>query len=149
MPRIKSCIGARVAYVPRVFVVCFGRITRRRPSFAGKLAEVLFIVLEHSTRSLTLLGRGPFTACTNNGHPLTGLVPCSNCWHLVWQLNQQLEAWAEELGGDFELSIAGSTVVFVTGAEDMHRILLLRPSVFKRGWTPVRTFPLPRVHAWR
>eukprot|EP00903_Cladosiphon_okamuranus_P020514 g18832.t1 len=54
------------------------------------------------------------------------------------KINQQLEAWAEELGGDFELTIAGSTVVFVTGAEDIHRILLLRPTVFKRGWTPTQ-----------
>eukprot|EP00752_Nemacystus_decipiens_P003173 g2936.t1 len=54
------------------------------------------------------------------------------------KINQQLEAWADELGGDFELTIAGSTVVFVTGAEDMHRILLLRPTLFKRGWTPTQ-----------
>lgn len=68
---------------------------------------------------------------------LSCLILCSICSFLFGQINQQLEAWADEFGGDFELTIAGSTVVFVTGAEDMRRILLLRPTVYKRGWTPV------------
>ncbi|CAN0228567.1 unnamed protein product [Pylaiella littoralis] len=51
------------------------------------------------------------------------------------KLNQQLEGWADEFGGDFEVTIAGNRIVFVTGAEDVRRILLLRPSKFKRGWT--------------
>lgn len=52
-------------------------------------------------------------------------------------MNQQLEGWADEFGGDFELTIAGNRVVFVTRAEDIRHILLLRPAVFRRGWMPV------------
>ncbi len=48
-----------------------------------------------------------------------------------------MEGWADEIGGDFELTIAGSTVAFVTNPEDMRRMLLQRPSVFRRGWAAV------------
>jgi len=54
------------------------------------------------------------------------------------QLHQQLEGWADEFGGDFELTITGKRIVFVTGAEDIRRILLSRPTKFRRGWTTVR-----------
>eukprot|EP00752_Nemacystus_decipiens_P003174 g2937.t1 len=54
------------------------------------------------------------------------------------KLALQVEGWADDFGGDFELTIAGSTVVFATEPEDIRRILLLRPSVFKRGWTPTQ-----------
>lgn len=52
------------------------------------------------------------------------------------KLNQQVQGWADGFGGDFELTITGKRVVFVTGAEDIRRILLLRPTMFRRGWMP-------------
>lgn len=54
------------------------------------------------------------------------------------QLHEQIEGWADDFGGDFELTVTGQRVIFVTGAEDIRRILLSRPTKFKRGWTPVR-----------
>ncbi|CAM9435860.1 unnamed protein product [Hapterophycus canaliculatus] len=54
----------------------------------------------------------------------------------VEKLNQQLEGWADEFGGDFELFFSGKRVIFVTGAEDTRRILLQRPTKFARGWFP-------------
>jgi len=54
------------------------------------------------------------------------------------QLQEQIEGWADDFGGDFELKVTGQRVIFVTGAEDIRRILLSRPTKFKRGWTPVR-----------
>ena len=53
------------------------------------------------------------------------------------QMMQQVEGWADEFGGDYEVTLVGKRVIFVTEAEDMRRILLLRPSKFKRGWRPV------------
>ncbi|CAM9729929.1 unnamed protein product [Ectocarpus sp. 4 AP-2014] len=49
---------------------------------------------------------------------------------------QQVEGWADEFGGDYEITLIGKRVIFVTDAEDIRRILLLRPSKFKRGWRP-------------
>lgn len=63
------------------------------------------------------------------------LCPISSS--LLRQLNQQMEGWADEFGGDYEQTIMGKRVVFVTGVEDIRRILLLRPAKFKRGWTAV------------
>lgn len=54
------------------------------------------------------------------------------------QLNQQLEGWADEFGGDFELAIFGKRVVFVTGPEDARRMNHQRPTKFLRGWFEVR-----------
>lgn len=45
----------------------------------------------------------------------------------------QLEGWAKEFGGDYELYFAGNKVTVVTGLSDIRRILTLRPSRFKRG----------------
>ncbi|CBN79213.1 cytochrome P450 [Ectocarpus siliculosus] len=47
----------------------------------------------------------------------------------VWQL----EGWAKEFGGDYELYLAGNKVTVVSGLSDIRRILTLRPSKFKRG----------------
>eukprot|EP00903_Cladosiphon_okamuranus_P007588 g7361.t1 len=52
------------------------------------------------------------------------------------KLDQQVQAWADEFGRNFEVTIAGSTIVFVTNAEDIHRIFLQRPTNFRRGWRP-------------
>ncbi|CAM9835267.1 unnamed protein product [Ectocarpus fasciculatus] len=52
------------------------------------------------------------------------------------KLMQQVEGWADEFGGDYEVTLIGKRVIFVTGAEDIRRILLLRPSKFRRGYTP-------------
>lgn len=56
------------------------------------------------------------------------------------QLMQQVEGWADEFGGDYEVTLIGKRVIFVTDPEDIRRILLLRPSKFKRGWRPVSVF---------
>lgn len=53
------------------------------------------------------------------------------------QLHHQLEEWADEFGGDFELTVTGVRLTYVTGAEDIRRILLSRPTTFRRGWAPV------------
>ncbi|CAM9971103.1 unnamed protein product, partial [Ectocarpus fasciculatus] len=45
----------------------------------------------------------------------------------------QLEGWAKEFGGDYELHVSGTKVIVVTGLSDIRRILTLRPSRFKRG----------------
>ncbi|CAN0578910.1 unnamed protein product, partial [Ectocarpus sp. 12 AP-2014] len=52
------------------------------------------------------------------------------------KMMQQVEGWADEFGGDYEITLIGKRVIFVTDAEDIRRILLLRPSKFKRGWRP-------------
>ncbi|CAN0178058.1 unnamed protein product, partial [Ectocarpus fasciculatus] len=52
------------------------------------------------------------------------------------KMMQQVEGWADEFGGDYEVTLIGKRVIFVTEAEDIRRILLLRPSKFKRGWRP-------------
>ncbi|CAM9461272.1 unnamed protein product [Ectocarpus fasciculatus] len=49
---------------------------------------------------------------------------------------QQVEGWADEFGGDYEITLIGKKMIVVTGAEDIRRMLLLRPSKFRRGWRP-------------
>ncbi|CAM9310255.1 unnamed protein product [Ascophyllum nodosum] len=49
------------------------------------------------------------------------------------KLTTQVENWAEELGGDYELNIFGWSVVVLTSVADIRRVLTLRPSKFKRG----------------
>eukprot|EP00752_Nemacystus_decipiens_P014601 g13003.t1 len=48
----------------------------------------------------------------------------------------QLEGWAEEFGGDYELHLLGRRIIVVTGLADIRRMLTLRPSKFKRGLLP-------------
>ncbi|CBJ30458.1 cytochrome P450 [Ectocarpus siliculosus] len=57
------------------------------------------------------------------------------------KMMQQVEGWADDLGGDYEITLIGKRVIFVTDPEDIRRILLLRPSKFKRGWRPVGVYP--------
>lgn len=82
---------------------------------------------------------------SNSPHPTlphpTPPTPSSIPIFSTCQMNQQLQGWADEFGGDFELTIAGTRVVFVTEAEEIRRLLLLRPSKLRRGWTPVRNVP--------
>lgn len=61
----------------------------------------------------------------------------------VAQLTQQLEAWADEYKGDYELRVLGKRVIVVTDPVDVRRILSLRPSKFMRGLTPVSRRPPP------
>ena len=60
--------------------------------------------------------------------------------HPIIQLVQQLEGWADELGGNFELTLFGRRAVVATTVADVRRVLSLRPQVFRRGLTPV-SFP--------
>ncbi|CAM9660900.1 unnamed protein product [Pylaiella littoralis] len=46
---------------------------------------------------------------------------------------EQMETWAQEYGGDYEVHIAGARAICVTGLPDIRRILTLRPSKFRRG----------------
>ena len=54
------------------------------------------------------------------------------------QITQQLEGWASEFGGDYELDIFGVRMVVVTGLADIRSMLMLRPSTFKRDVSSVR-----------
>ena len=54
------------------------------------------------------------------------------------QMPQQLEGWAGEFGGDYELDIFGVRMVVVTGLADIRSMLTLRPSAFKRDVSSVR-----------
>ncbi|CAN0206214.1 unnamed protein product, partial [Hapterophycus canaliculatus] len=45
----------------------------------------------------------------------------------------QIERWAEEFGGDYELNLVGTRVICVTGLADIRRIMTLRPAKFRRG----------------
>lgn len=55
------------------------------------------------------------------------------------QATQQLEGWAREFGGNYELYLFGRRAVVVTEVGDIRRILTLRPSKFKRGVKSVST----------
>ena len=55
----------------------------------------------------------------------------------VEQFTAQVESWAEEFEGDYELQIFGERVIVLTSVEDIRRVLALRPSKFVRGLTPV------------
>eukprot|EP00752_Nemacystus_decipiens_P014607 g13007.t1 len=48
----------------------------------------------------------------------------------------QLEGWAKEFGGDYEIQLVGKRVIVVTGLADIRRILIQRPTKFKRGLGP-------------
>lgn len=50
---------------------------------------------------------------------------------------QQFEGWADEFGGDYELTLFGKKMVVLTSPADCRRIMTLRPSKFGRGLTPV------------
>ncbi|CAN0057062.1 unnamed protein product [Scytosiphon promiscuus] len=60
------------------------------------------------------------------------------------KFNDQVEGWAEEFGGDYELFLLGTRVVIVTGTDDARRIHHLRPSKFSRGWFPGQFLRLAR-----
>ncbi|CAM9573088.1 unnamed protein product, partial [Scytosiphon promiscuus] len=60
------------------------------------------------------------------------------------QLNEQLEGWADEFGGDFELAVFGKRVIFVTKTEDARRIYVSRPTKFVRGWFPDQFFKISK-----
>ena len=51
----------------------------------------------------------------------------------VQQLIAQVENWAKEFGGDYELNIFGRRMVVLTSVADIRRVLTLRPSKFRRG----------------
>ena len=53
------------------------------------------------------------------------------------QMVQQLEGWADEFGGDYELSLFGKRMVVLTRPAECRRVLSLRPAKFGRGLTPV------------
>lgn len=55
---------------------------------------------------------------------------------LQLQLTAQLEDWADEYDGDYELHILGRRTIVVTDASELRHILALRPTKFKRGLTP-------------
>ena len=48
------------------------------------------------------------------------------------QLTGQIERWAEEFGGDFELHLFGKRTIALTSVEDIRRVLALRPSKYCR-----------------
>lgn len=52
----------------------------------------------------------------------------------------QMEAWADESGGTYELTIFGKRTVVATEVSDVRRVLNLRPSVFKRGLSAVSIY---------
>lgn len=54
------------------------------------------------------------------------------------QFTEQLEGWAKEFGGDYELHMFGRRVILVSALADVRRMLNLRPSKFHRGMTAVR-----------
>lgn len=54
----------------------------------------------------------------------------------------QVEGWAEQFGGDYELHVAGARVICTSEISDVRRILTLRPSKFKRGLAKVSCPPL-------
>lgn len=49
-----------------------------------------------------------------------------------------MEGWADEFGGDYELSLFGKKMVVFTTPADCRRIMTLRPSKFGRGLTPTQ-----------
>lgn len=53
------------------------------------------------------------------------------------QFIQQLEGWADKYKGNYELRVLGGPVIIVSEPSDMERMVLLRPSRFRRGLTPV------------
>ena len=53
------------------------------------------------------------------------------------QMVDQMEAWADELGGNYELTMFGKRTVVATNVGDVRRILHLRPALFKRGLSAV------------
>ncbi|CAM9310328.1 unnamed protein product [Ascophyllum nodosum] len=55
------------------------------------------------------------------------------------KLTAQVENWAKELGGDYELNIFGRRMVVLTSVADIRRVLTLRPSKFRRGLDSSRT----------
>ena len=55
----------------------------------------------------------------------------------VEQFTAQVESWAEEFEGDYEIQIFGERVIVLTSVEDIRQVLALRPSKFLRGLTPV------------
>lgn len=54
------------------------------------------------------------------------------------QFVQQLEAWADEYKGDYELKIMGRRVIVVVDPIEIRRILVNRPSKIRRGIFTVR-----------
>lgn len=50
---------------------------------------------------------------------------------------QQMETWADELGGKFQLTVFGKRVVVVAGIDGVRHVLNKRPNIFRRGLTPV------------
>lgn len=62
-------------------------------------------------------------------------------WYYVsHQMVGQMEAWADELGGNYELTMFGKRTVVATEVADVRRVLNLRPSLFKRGLSAVRLY---------
>ena len=53
------------------------------------------------------------------------------------QITAQVESWAGEFEGDYELQIFGERVIVLTSVKDIRRVLTLRPSKFVRHLTPV------------
>lgn len=56
---------------------------------------------------------------------------------IAHQLLQQLEGWADEYKGDYELRILGRRVIVIADPVKMRRIMAQRPSLFRRGLSPV------------
>ena len=56
---------------------------------------------------------------------------------LVGQMVQKLEAWADELGDKFQLTVFGKRVVVVAGNAGVRHVLNMRPRIYRRGLTPV------------
>ena len=55
----------------------------------------------------------------------------------VEQFTAQVESWAGEFEGDYEIQIFGERVTVLTSVEDIRQVLALRPSKFVRHLTPV------------
>ncbi|CAN0309951.1 unnamed protein product, partial [Ascophyllum nodosum] len=54
----------------------------------------------------------------------------------ISKMTAQVESWAEELEGDYELQIFGERMIVLTSVKDIRRVLALRPSKFVRNLTP-------------
>ena len=52
-------------------------------------------------------------------------------------MTKQVEDWAQEFGGDYEINIFGRSVVVLTSAPEIRQVLHLRPSKFRRGFASV------------
>lgn len=70
--------------------------------------------------------------------PGSSLPGALSVWPNVYhQMVDQMEAWADELGSTYELTMFGKRTVVATEVADVRRVLNLRPSVFKRGLSAV------------